>query len=226
MVLSNSLRTPAATPAKTPVTAGTSKYDVNGDGKVDNTDASLVSTAMGTNTAKYDVNADGTVNFLDLLLVFDNRDEGAAGAPTVLGMKLSTVQIDVIKEQIHLLIATGDRSPAAMRTLIYLQQLLVMARPEKTQLLANYPNPFNPETWMPYELATDTDVRLTIYNTQGVVIRTLELGHQSAGYYTDRERAAYWDGRNALGEQVASGIYFYQLETDDMSSMRKMVILK
>jgi flagellar hook assembly protein FlgD len=75
-------------------------------------------------------------------------------------------------------------------------------------------------------LATDTNVRLTIYNTHGVVIRTLELGHQSAGYYVGRDRAAYWDGRNALGEQVASGIYFYQFETDEMSSMRKMVILK
>ena len=113
-----------------------------------------------------------------------------------------------------------------MRTLIYLQQLIVTARPEKTQLLANYPNPFNPETWIPYELATDTDVRLTIYNTQGVVIRSLQFGHQSAGYYTGRDRAAYWDGRNALGEQVASGLYFYQLETDEMSLMRKMVILK
>ena len=141
-------------------------------------------------------------------------------------MKLSAVQIDRLQEQIDLLIATNDRSPAAMRTLVYLQQLLVTARPEKTQLLANYPNPFNPETWIPYELATDTDVRLTIYNTQGVVIRSLQFGHQSAGYYTGRDRAAYWDGRNALGEQVASGLYFYQLETDEMSLMRKMVILK
>ena len=100
------------------------------------------------------------------------------------------------------------------------------ARPEKTQLLANYPNPFNPETWIPYELATDTNVKVTIYNTQGVVIRSLQLGHQSGGYYTGRDRAAYWDGRNAFGEQVASGLYFYQLETDEMSLMRKMVILK
>ena len=159
-------------------------------------------------------------------MVFDNRDDNAAGAPTIVGMKLSAAQIDIIKEQIDLLIATNDRSPAAMRVLIYLQQLLVTARPEKTQLLANYPNPFNPETWIPYELATDTHVRLMIYNTQGVVIRTLQLGHQSAGYYVGRDRAAYWDGRNALGEQVASGLYFYQLETDEMSLMRKMVILK
>ena len=227
LVLSNSIATPtAAATTTTTTTASNAKYDVNSDGSVDNTDAGLVADAMGTSNARYDVNGDGTVNFLDLLLVFDNRDAGAAGAPTVVGMKMSAAQIDIIEEQIDLLIATNDRSPAAMRTLIYLQQLLVTARPEKTQLLANYPNPFNPETWIPYELATDTDVRITIYNTQGVVIRTLQFGHQSGGYYVGRDRAAYWDGRNALGEQVASGLYFYQLETDEMSLMRKMVILK
>ena len=202
------------------------KYDVNGDGKVDNVDASLVASGLDTGNAKYDVNSDGTVNFLDLLLIFDNRDDDAAAAPAIVGMKLNAIQIDRIEEQIDLLIATNDRSPAAMRTLVYMQQLLATARPEKTQLFANYPNPFNPETWIPYELATDTHVKITIYNTQGVVIRTLQFGHQSAGYYTERDRAAYWDGRNALGEQVASGLYFYQLETDEMSSLRKMVILK
>ena len=217
-----------ATVATKPTTpkADTSDYDVDNDGKVDNTDAALVAGAMNTGDAKYDVNDDGAVNFLDLLLVFDNRDPGAAAAPTIVGMQLNAVQIDRIEEQIDLLLATNDRSPAAMRTLVYLQQLLATARPEKTQLFANYPNPFNPETWIPYELATDTHVTITIYNTQGVVIRTLQFGHQSAGYYTGRDRAAYWDGRNALGEQVASGLYFYQLETDEMSSMRKMVILK
>ena len=227
MVLSNSITAPTtATTTTTTTTADNAKYDVNGDGSVDNTDASLVAAAMNTSNTRYDVNGDGTVNFLDLLLVFDNRDPGAAGAPTIVGMKLTAVQIDVLQEQIDLLIATGDRSPAAMRTLVYLQQLIATARPEQTQLLANYPNPFNPETWIPYQLATDTNVRITIYNTHGVVIRTLELGHQSSGYYVGRDRAAYWDGRNAYGEQVASGIYFYQLETDEMSTMRKMVILK
>ena len=227
LVLSNSIATPTATPTTTRTTTTASKYDLNSDGAVDNADAALVADAMGTSNTRYDVNGDGTVNFLDLLLVFDNRDPGAAGAPTIVGMKLSAAQIDIIEEQIDLLIATNDRSPVSdADVLIYLQQLLVTARPEKTQLLANYPNPFNPETWIPYELATDTHVRLTIYNTQGVVIRSLQFGHQSAGYYTGRDRAAYWDGRNALGEQVASGLYFYQLETDEMSLMRKMVILK
>ena len=225
IVISNSISALAGTPLTPPVSYAT--YDVNKDGTVDNTDAGLVIDALGTSNARYDVNGDGAVNFLDVVLVFDNRDDNVAGAPTIVGMKLSAVQIDIIQEQIDLLIATNDRSPAALRTLIYLQQLLATeTRPEKTQLFANYPNPFNPETWIPYELATDTHVRITIYNTQGAVIRTLQFGHQSAGYYTDRDRAVYWDGRNALGEQVASGVYFYQLETDTMSSLRKMVILK
>ena len=225
IVISNSIsETLAGTPLTPPVSYA--KYDVNKDGRVDNTDAGLVIDALDTNNARYDVNGDGAVNFLDVVLVFDNRDAGVAAAPTIVGMKLTAVQVDRIQRQVDLLIATNDRSPAAIRTLIYLQQLLVTARPEKTQLFANYPNPFNPETWIPYELATDTHVTITIYNTQGVVIRTLQFGHQSAGYYTDRDRAAYWDGRNALGEQVASGLYFYQLETDEMSLMRKMVILK
>ena len=227
IVISNSIsETLAGAPLTPPVSYA--PYDVNKDGAVDNTDAGLVIDALGTRNARYDVNGDGTANFLDVVLVFDNRDDNVAGAPTIVGnLKLSAAKIDVIEEQIDLLIATNDRSPAAMRTLVYLQQLLATeTRPERTQLFANYPNPFNPETWIPYELATDTHVRITIYNTQGVVIRTLQFGHQSAGYYTGRDRAAYWDGRNALGEQVASGLYFYQLETDTVSSLRKMVILK
>ncbi len=229
IVLSNSIAAPAETTAKQTPVSGKSKYDVNGDGTVDgkDSDALIVAVAAGITDAKYDVNGDGKVDINDVVAVNANRSAGeTAGAPTLLGMKLNAVERDRLQEQIELLIATNDRSPAALRTLVYLQQLLVMARPEKTQLLANYPNPFNPETWIPYELATDTDVRITIYASNGVVVRRLTLGHQTAGYYTDRERAAYWDGRNASGEQVASGIYFYQLETDDMSSLRKMVILK
>ena len=229
IVLSNSIKAPTATPPKSTTTAaGKNKYDINGDGAVDDKDVDMLLLAVLSEltAAKYDVNGDGSVDVKDVREVNKNLDTGAASAPALLGRKFSAVQRDRLQDQIDLLVATNDRSPATLKTLIYLQQLLAMARPEKTQLLANYPNPFNPETWIPYELATDTDVRITIYNAQGVVIRTLQLGQQAAGYYTDRERAAYWDGRNALGEQVASGVYFYQLETDDMSSLRKMVILK
>ena len=78
----------------------------------------------------------------------------------------------------------------------FLKQLLVALTPQKTILLPNYPNPFNPETWIPYQLANPSDVQIVIYNTRGTTIRHLTLGHQPAGYYTTRDRAAYWDGRN------------------------------
>ena len=103
---------------------------------------------------------------------------------------------------------------------------IVASLPEATELLANYPNPFNPETWIPYQLATNSDVQITIYDTKGIVVRTLPLGHQTAGYYTNTDRAAYWDGCNGLGENVASGVYFYQLQADNISRLRKMLIVK
>ena len=98
--------------------------------------------------------------------------------------------------------------------------------PNETTLSANYPNPFNPETWIPYQLSNTSDVKITIYDMRGTVVRRLDLGHQRAGYYTSRSRAAYWDGRNNRGERVASGIYFYQLQADHISLLRKMVILQ
>ena len=120
-----------------------------------------------------------------------------------------------------------DRTDIAFqRGIIFLEQLLAALTPKETELLPNYPNPFNPETWIPYHRAHDADVRLTIYNTKGAVVRRLDLGHQLAGYYTARTKAAYWDGRNNLGEVVGSGIYFYQLSAGDFSATRKMVILK
>lgn len=98
--------------------------------------------------------------------------------------------------------------------------------PKQSLLLQNYPNPFNPETWIPYRLSEDGQVSVSIYDTNGVRIRTLSLGYQSAGFYQNRERAAYWDGRNILGEPVASGVYFYQLVTPSFQQTRRMLILK
>ena len=98
--------------------------------------------------------------------------------------------------------------------------------PDKNALLANYPNPFNPETWIPYQLAKPADVTLRIYDIRGSVVRVLELGHQRAGLYQTRGRAAYWNGRNAVGEKVASGVYFYTFTADDFTATRKMLIRK
>ncbi len=98
--------------------------------------------------------------------------------------------------------------------------------PKQNLLLQNYPNPFNPETWIPYRLAEAGPVSLSIYDTTGTLVRTLSLGYQSAGFYQNQERAVYWDGRNALGEPVASGVYFYQLVTPSFQQTRRMLILK
>ena len=98
--------------------------------------------------------------------------------------------------------------------------------PDATSFLSNYPNPFNPETWIPYHLAKPADVRLTIYDMRGVVVRELVLGHQAAGFYTNRSRAAHWDGRNDFGEKVATGIYFCTFEAGDFTATRKMLIRK
>ena len=103
---------------------------------------------------------------------------------------------------------------------------LAEMRPDQTALFANYPNPFNPETWMPYQLASAEDVTFTIYSLNGSMIRRLALGDQSAGVYQSRSRAAYWDGRNAVGESVASGVYFYTLTAGDFTATWKMLILK
>ena len=101
-----------------------------------------------------------------------------------------------------------------------------IGKPTQNLLLQNYPNPFNPETWIPYQLSEDTPVSISIYDTTGRLIRTLSLGFQSAGFYNSQGRAAYWDGRNALGERVASGIYFYQLTTPSFQQTRRLVIVK
>ena len=109
---------------------------------------------------------------------------------------------------------------------IQLEDLITYEIPTETALLNNYPNPFNPETWIPYHLSEDADVKLTIYDINGEVVRDIDVGHQIAAKYDTRSKAIYWDGRNRFGEQVASGIYFYHLQAGDFSGTRKMVILK
>ena len=126
-------------------------------------------------------------------------------------------------------LATGDvRLGKELAVLSELLHLLaeMTATPETTALLPNYPNPFNPETWIPYHLSKDAEVIVTIYDMRGVAVRELVLGHQAAGVYQSRGRAAYWDGRNAFGEPVASGVYFYTLTVGDFTATRKMLIAK
>ena len=129
----------------------------------------------------------------------------------------------------RLLAETGDarlsQGAALLKTLL---ELLTEMRaiPETTALLPNYPNPFNPETWIPYHLAKAANVTLTIYDMQGVAVRQLMLGYQPAGVYRSKHRAAYWNGRNDEGEKVSSGVYFYTLTTGDFTATRKLLIIK
>ena len=102
----------------------------------------------------------------------------------------------------------------------------IFVSPDNTTLLPNYPNPFNPETWIPYHLAQPADVILRIYAANGVLVRTLVLGHQTTGFYQNQSRAAYWDGKNQLGEPVASGVYFYTLSAGDFTATQKMIVVK
>jgi len=106
------------------------------------------------------------------------------------------------------------------------KQINVNPIPKVTVLMQNFPNPFNPETWIPYQLALDTDVTINIYNITGQIVRTLHLGHQRAGVYIIKEQAAYWDGRDNLGQPVASGIYYYTMLAGKFKAVKKMVILR
>ena len=205
-----------------PITA-----DVNGDGNVNILDLVLVAYDLGNTGANLaaDVSGDGVVNILDLVLVAGMFGDGAA-APSAHPQVPETLTAVEVQGWLTDARALEVKDIIMKRGFMVLEQLLVALTPRETELLANYPNPFNPETWIPYRLAEDAFVTLTIYNLSGQIVRTLDVGHQIAAVYENRSEAIYWDGRNGLGEQVASGVYFYHLSAGDYSATRKMLILK
>ena len=200
--------------------------DVNSDGVVNIQDLVIVAANFGEiGENKADINADGVVDIVDLVKVaaaIGNTADAPSIHPQTLAM-LTAADVQGWLTQAQYLNLTDAVSQRGIR---FLEQLLAVMTPKETILLPNYPNPFNPETWIPYQLANPSDVQIVIYDTRGATIRHLVLGYQPAGYYATRSRAAYWDGRNGLGERVATGVYFYQLQADNMSLLRKMVILK
>ena len=206
--------------------------DVNGDGKVSIHDLIAVNSALLTEASgnNADVNQDGIINIADLVLVaaaIATSETAAAAAPAVIAAEaakqLTPADVQRWLTQAH---AANLTDATAKRGILFLEHLLSVLTPEKTALLPNYPNPFNPETWIPYQLSEPVDVTLTIYDIQGHIVRDLDLGHQRAGMYHSRARAALWDGRNAVGESVASGVYFYTLKAGTFTATRKMLILK
>ena len=203
--------------------------DVNKDQKVNKTDLLLVVTALGEKppaNPNFDVNADGAVNIADVLLVIEALDDPIAAAAPTLGGTVASLDPALLTAQIDILRAESDGSLKYEHAIAFFQALLVSIRPTETRLLANYPNPFNPETWIPYQLAVPVNVSISIYTADGKLVRTLDLGHRPVGIYESRSRAAYWDGRNALGEPVASGLYFYTLMAGEFTATRKMLIRK
>ena len=205
-------------------------WDVNQDGQVNVLDLILVAQYLGEDASvnpRADVNGDGTINVLDLIVVAQNLGESTAAAPSGVAA-IDSLELDPAMVQAWIAAAAvkNDGSIAFRQGIENLERLLGSLLPEKTALLANYPNPFNPETWIPYDLAAAADVTVHIYAADGALIRTLALGHQAAGIYQSRSRAVYWDGRNNVGEPVASGVYFYTLTAGDFTATRKMLIRK
>ena len=215
-------------PATPVVEPSQPKGDLNADGVVNIQDLVLVASQFGqtgTGQDAADVNKDGVVNIQDLVLVagaFSVTISAPAAHPHV----VETLTAEEVQRWLHSAKQLGHKDATMARGIVVLEDLLALLMPTETALLHNYPNPFNPETWIPYQLKTPAAVRIDIYNPHGILVRELSLGYQVAGRYTSRARAAYWDGRNTVGEPIASGLYFYTLTAGDFSATRRMVILK
>ncbi len=201
--------------------------DANADGEVNILDLVLVSANFGqTGKNIADVNQNGVVDIQDLVLVAIVIGDAAA-APSTWNRDL---EFPLIRMEVAQWLAQAQQlnrtESTSQRGIRFLEALLASLTPQETALLANYPNPFNPETWIPYQLAVPADVTIRIYAMDGNLIRTLVLGYQAAGIYQSRSLAAYWDGKNEVGEPVASGTYFYTLTAGEFSSTRKLLIRK
>ena len=222
----NDISTPGIGIVVNDISADFTDYDVNHDGVVDIADLVIVTERLGQSGPNIaDVNGDGVVNVKDLIEMAGAVGQAPA-APSLHPEALSRLTAADIRAWLSQAQGLDLTDPKLQRGILFLQQLLSVLVPKETELLPNYPNPFNPETWIPYRLAEDGFVTLTIYDQQGRVIRRLDLGHQTASIYERRSKAIYWDGRNEAGDRVASGIYFYTLTAGDYSATRKMVILK
>ncbi len=198
--------------------------DVNRDGRVSILDLVLVAQQLGNRVppdSPVDVNGDGVVNIFDIVPIAQGIASASAAPIGVESVDAAMIASWIVQARLE-----DDGSLAFKQGIANLEKLLASLIPEATALLANYPNPFNPETWIPYQLAESGEVTLKIYDINGQLVRRLEVGYKAAGMYRSRSRAVYWDGRNGLGEQLASGAYFYTLTAGEFTATRRMLILK
>ncbi len=208
--------------------------DSNLDGRVNILDLITVAQSLGQQPPSNplaDTNKDGAVNILDLVFVAEHLSQNAA-APSQLALikSIPSTAKEVIAAQRALteLEAIPNKSHGVQIAIELLRHYLSIAdqNVRETKLLPNYPNPFNPETWIPYQLSEGSRITVKIYDVTGSLVRTIEVGHKPVGYYLTRQRAVYWDGRNQNHEPVSSGVYFYTLNTDTYTQTRRMVIVK
>ena len=202
------------------------KPDVDNDGRVNILDLVLVAIHFGSQignanyNAAADLNRDGVIDVSDLLLIGQNLGMGAApGAHASDNLSVLINLYAMIEE-----IPYSDGRIELTKHL--LKRLIQQHSPSQTRLLHNYPNPFNPETWIPYQPASDSKVSIAIYDASGRQVRVLDLGVQSKGFYVTKDKAAYWDGKNDMGESVSSGIYIYQMSASTYRATKKMVVYK
>ena len=200
--------------------------DVNKDCVINIQDLVVVATHFGRGGENVaDVNSDGRVDIIDLVLVAGAFGDTAA-APAVYADTQAMITTADVQQWLREADKVNLADSTFQRGILMLEQLLITLIPDETILLPNYPNPFNPETWIPYQLAKPAEVTVFIYSANGTLIRTLALGYQPAGIYRSRARAAYWDGTNEMGEPVASSVYFYTLLAGDFKATRKMLVVK
>ena len=208
--------------------------DANLDGEINVLDLILVASSFGEeppSNPQADTNKDGVVNIFDLVFVAEHLSQNAT-APSQLtfieSIPSSAKEVIAAQRALTELEAIPNKSHGVRLAIELLRHYLSIAarNVQETKLLPNYPNPFNPETWIPYQLSQESTVAVKIYDVSGHLVRTIEVGHKPMGYYLTRQRAVYWDGRNQNGEPISSGVYFYTLNTDTYTQTRRMVIVK
>ena len=208
--------------------------DANLDGRVNVLDLIVVASSFNEQppgNPLADTNKDGVVNLFDLVFVVEHLSQNAA-APSQLtlieSIPSSTKDVIAAHRALTELEAIPNKTPRVRLAIELLRHYLSIAdrNVKETKLLPNYPNPFNPDTWIPYQLSEASTVTVKIYDVTGSLMQIINVGHKPGGYYLTRERAVYWDGRNQNGEPVSSGIYFYTLNTDTHTQTRRMVIIK